>query len=82
MCEDQEFETKLLTNFSDLENGARIWLYPNSMNSLHPATKYRRIAATYSEGYFYCDGSDPLDGPDYYFGDVHIYNYGYTPHDN
>jgi len=48
-------------------------LFPNDANPLHK----RATAATYSSGYFYCDGSSPTDGPDYYLGDVLAYNDGF-----
>jgi len=63
----------MYTVFEDIEEGAQIVLYPNESNPLHSDP----IKATYSAGYFYCDGSDPVDGPDYYFGDVAKYNCGY-----
>lgn len=53
-----------------LVDGARLRLYPNASNPLHKAP----VAVTYSGGYFYADGSDPIDGPDYYVGDVLAYN--------
>lgn len=62
------------TDFENLEDGARITLHPNSENPLHK----KPVAATYSGGYFYCDGSDPADGPDYYFRDVSAYNRGFV----
>ncbi len=33
--------------------------------------------ATYSSGYFYCKGTPPEEGPDYYMGDVLAYNDGF-----
>jgi hypothetical protein len=57
-------------NIDNLDEGARVKLYPNGRNPLHK----KPIMATYSQGYFYCDGSDPCDGPDYYVGDVLTYN--------
>lgn len=53
-----------------LADGARLRLFPNASNRIHK----KPIVATYSGGYFYADGSDPCDGPDYYVGDVLIYN--------
>ena len=44
-------------------------LHPNASNPIHK----RPVEATYSNGYFYCDGTSPMDGPDYYFGDVLTY---------
>lgn len=61
-------------DFNKLSDGARIALHPNADNPLHK----RPILATYQNGYFYCDGTPPTDGPDYYLGDVLAYNDGYT----
>ncbi|MEM6900313.1 MAG: hypothetical protein AAF583_11130 [Pseudomonadota bacterium] len=58
----------------NLDDGAEIILYPNASNPLHS----KPIKATYAGGYFYCEGSNPVDGPDYYFGDVLAYNDGFT----
>lgn len=55
-----------MIDIETLEDGARVRLHPNSANPLHK----KPIEATYQSGYFYCDGSDPIDGPDYYVGDV------------
>jgi hypothetical protein len=63
------------TDFEAIEDGARVELFPNADNPLHK----RAIKATYVSGYFYCDGSNPVDGPDYYFGDVARYNAGWQP---
>lgn len=62
--------TRTIEDLRDLEDGARVRLIPNAMNPLHK----KPIFAVYSGGYFYCDGSDPLNGPDYYFRDVFSYN--------
>ena len=59
-----------MIEIENLQDGERVRLYPNSSNTLHK----RPVDATYSQGYFYCDGSNPADGPDYYFGDVLTYN--------
>lgn len=64
----------LRTDFDNLADGDRVTLHPNSNNPLHK----KPITATYSCGYFWCDGSDPMDGPDYYLGDVLAYNDGFT----
>lgn len=57
-----------------LKDGQRVRLFPNAENPLHN----KPVSAMYSKGYFYVDGSDPImDGPDYYFGDVLIYNDGF-----
>jgi hypothetical protein len=62
------------TDFESLSDGDRITLYPNASNPLHSAP----VTATYASGYFYCEGTDPTEGPDYYFGDVLRYNEGFT----
>ena len=64
---------ELKTDFDKLKNGSFITLYPNGDNPLHS----KPIMATYSDGYFYCKGSNPAEGPDYYLGDVLLYNEGY-----
>ena len=55
-------------------NGTKVILHPNEDNPLHD----NPIEATLSDGYFFCEGSNPLDGPDYYFGDVAQYNEGFS----
>lgn len=55
---------------SDFADGARVKLTPNASNPIHK----KPVLATYSGGYFYCDGSDPTLGPDYYMGDVMSFN--------
>ena len=62
------------TDFETLSDGDKIKLWPTFDNPLH---KYP-VDVTYSGGYFYCEGSNPVDGPDYYFGDVLKYNEGFT----
>lgn len=62
------------TDFENLQDGERITLHPNAENLLHK----KPVNAIFSSGYFYCDGSKPEDGPDYYFGDVLRYNDGFT----
>lgn len=61
------------TDIRELENGERVILHPNADNPLH----HRPVAAVYSDGYFYCEGTKPTDGPDYYFGDVLRWNQGW-----
>ena len=65
---------ELNTNFEELEEGVCITLYPNETNPMHK----KPVRATYSNGYFFCHDSDGLEGPDYYLGDVLMYNHGYT----
>lgn len=60
-------------DFESLEDGDRVTLIPNDANPLHK----KPVQATYASGYFYCDGTDPIEGPDYYFGDVLRYNVGF-----
>lgn len=62
------------TDFENLKNGDLITLHPNASNQLHK----KPIKASFSRGYFYCEGTNPMDGPDYYFGDVFAYNESYT----
>ncbi len=61
-------------DFQNLEDGQQITLHPNNDNPLHKEP----IKATFSDGYFFCEGSNPMDGPDYYFGDVLKFNDGFT----
>ena len=61
------------TDFENLEDGQRIILHPNDDNPLHKSP----TLATFQNGYFYCDGTPPEDGPDYYFRDVGQYNSGF-----
>ncbi len=62
------------TDVENLTNGARITLHPNEDNPLHS----RDVKASFADGYFFCDGSDPMDGPDYYLGDVLQFCHGYS----
>lgn len=52
------------------EEDVVVILYPNETNPLYKVPH----RATYSGGYFLCHGSDPANGPDYYFRDVALYN--------
>ncbi len=61
------------TDFENLTDGVVITLVPNENNPLHK----KPIEATYSSGYFYCKGTPPEEGPDYYMGDVLAYNDGF-----
>lgn len=61
-------------DFDNLEEGRRITLHPLDDNPIHKAP----VRCTYSRGYFYCDGTDPIEGPDYYLGDVLRFNKGYS----
>lgn len=63
------------TDFENLQDGEQVILHPNAGNPLHK----KPVKATYSQGYFYCEGTDPMDGPDYYFRDVLLHNDGFTP---
>lgn len=62
------------TDFDQIPNDSRVTLYPKKDNPLHSTA----IGAFFSNGYFYCDGNDGSDGPDYYLGDVLKYNEGYS----
>lgn len=62
------------TDFENLSEGDVITLYPNSANPLHKGP----VKATYTNGYFFCEGGNPAEGPDYYLGDVMAYNEGFT----
>lgn len=64
----------LKTDFDKLKEGQRITLHPLPDNPLHS----KPVRCTYVQGFFYCDGSDPIGGPDYYLGDIIKYNEGYT----
>lgn len=64
----------LRTDFENLRDGDTIVLHPNASNPLHA----RPVKAIYASGYFYCKGSNPMDGPDYYMGDVLAYNDGFS----
>lgn len=59
-----------IEDLNQVEDGARIRLTPNAVNPIHSSP----VLATFSSGYFLCDGSDPMDGPDYYFRDVFQFN--------
>jgi hypothetical protein len=61
------------TDFDTLEDGSRIRLFPSAGNPLHK----KPVIATYQSGYFYCESSDPMEGPDYHLGDVLLYNDGF-----
>lgn len=65
---------ELRTDLEALKDGDEITLYPTDENPLHT----KPVKATFSHGYFYCKGSDPADGPDYYFRDVFTFNEGFT----
>lgn len=66
-------EAELITDLAKLSNGDRVKLFPNNENPLHK----HPVLATFQGGYFYCDGSPPEDGPDYYFRDVFQFNHGF-----
>lgn len=61
-------------DIENLDNGEQILLHPNPSNPLHSEP----VKATFSGGYFFCEGSNPADGPDYYWRDVFQYNQGFT----
>jgi len=64
-------------DFQNIEDGQSVILHPRPDNPLHK----RPVKAVQQSGYFYCDGTDPMEGPDYYFGDVLKYNEGFTAED-
>lgn len=62
------------TDFENLKDGDVVTLHLNSHNPLHT----KPVRATFAGGYYYCEGTDPMDGPDYYFRDVVQFNDGFT----
>ena len=62
------------TDFQNLANGDRITLYPRANNPLHK----KPVTAIYDGRHFWCDGSDVVEGPDYYLGDVLTFNEGFS----
>lgn len=64
-------EIKTIEALNEVPDGSRVRLTPNEMNPLHS----KPVDATFSGGYFQCDGSNPIEGPDYYWRDVFQYNY-------
>lgn len=64
----------LRTDFQNIEDGSEVVLYPNKGNPLHK----KPVTAHYTGGYFYCAGTRPEDGPDYYLGDVLKFNEGFA----
>lgn len=65
-----KMEIETLEALKEMQDGSRVRLTPNALNPLHN----KPVNATYSGGYFHCEGSDPMDGPDYYWADVFQYN--------
>lgn len=61
------------TDFETLEDGDKVTLFPNADNPLHK----KPVKADFAGGYFYCEGTNPAEGPDYYFGDVLTFNHGF-----
>lgn len=66
-------DEQLNTDLSVLQNGDAVILYPNENNMLHR----RPYLAIFSSGYFFVEGSNPKEGPDYAFNDVLEYNIGF-----
>ena len=62
------------TDFDNLEDGQVITLHPNADNPLSD----KPMEVLYSCGYFYQTSNQADPGPDYYFGDVLKYNFGFT----
>ena len=67
-------QTNIRTDFDAIPDGATIILHPREANPLHRAP----VEATHSIGFFYCKGSDPTDGPDYWVGDVRMFCDGWS----
>ena len=63
------------TDFQNIKDGTKVTIYPNEENPIHS----QPVEATFLGGYFYCRGSNPYEGPDYYLGDVFRYNNGFEP---
>lgn len=61
------------TDFENITENARIILHPADANPIHR----QPVMATHMRGYFYCDGTDPENWPDYYLGDVAAFCRGY-----
>ena len=57
-------------DFEAILDGQKIRLFPKSNNPLHK----KPFIAIHQYGYFYCEGTRPTEGADYYFGDVAMYN--------
>jgi hypothetical protein len=62
------------TDLNSIPNESHVTLHPNSSNPLHK----KPVRAFFVDGYFYCDGTPPDQGPDYYFRDVLQFNDGWT----
>lgn len=61
-------------DFENIREGQKVTLYPNDINPLHK----RPVKALFSGGYFFCENSNVAEGPDYYLGDVLMYNDGFS----
>ena len=59
-----------IEQLNSVEDGSKVMITPNVDNPIHK----QPVEATFSGGYFMCEGSDPMDGPDYYFRDVFQFN--------
>ena len=60
----------MITDLSSLRDGDVVLLRPKPGNPLHR----QPVKAMFQSGYFYCVGTDPMDGPDYYWRDVLVHN--------
>ena len=60
----------MITDLNSLQDGDVVLLRPKPGNPLHR----QPVKAIFQSGYFYCEDYDPMDGPDYYWGDVLIHN--------
>lgn len=65
---------EIRTDFENLEPNTALFLHPNESNPIH----HERTACFYDGMYFHGVGTDPMEGPDYYLGDVLRYNHGFT----
>lgn len=64
---------ELRKDFENMKDGQEVILHPNDNNPIHQSP----VKAVFMNGYYYCEGTDPVDGPDYYFRDVSTYNHGF-----
>lgn len=60
-------------DFDAIPDGAAIILHPADANMLHR----KPVRATRQGFYFYCEGTDPVDGPDYSMRDVSAFCEGW-----
>jgi len=66
----------MLKDLEDLRHvidGVQVMIYPLPNNLRHQ----KPVKARYDSGYFYCEGTNLKDGPDYYWRDIFLYNKGF-----